>query len=84
PMVYGVEDFQIQYVMDDGTLSNNPSAGTDGIAGTADDTPSNLAAVRQVRFTISVRSIENDQRGQPYRATMTSTFGTRNLGYDAS
>lgn len=84
PMIYGVEDFQIQYVMDDGTLSNNPSAGADGVAGTADDAPANLAFVRQVRFTISVRSIERDQAGRYFRETMTSTFGTRNLGYDAS
>lgn len=84
PMIYGVEDFQIQYVMDDGSLSDNPSAGADGVAGTADDLADNLAFVRQVRFTISVRSIERDQAGRYFRETMTSTFGTRNLGYDAS
>lgn len=82
PLVYGVENFQIQYVMDNGTLSDNPSAGPDGIVGNADDTQANLAAVRQVRFTVSVRSTELNSAGQPYRETMTSTFGTRNLGYD--
>lgn len=81
PLVYGVENFQIQYVMNDGTLSDNPSAGPDGIPGTADDVQSNLAAIRQVRFTISVRSTELDRNGQPSRVTMTSTFSTRNLGY---
>ncbi len=84
PLVYNVENFQIQYVMDDGSLNNNPSAGADGIAGTADDIQTNLAAVRQVRFTVSVRSIELNAAGQPYRETMTSTFSTRNLGYDAN
>jgi type II secretory pathway pseudopilin PulG len=84
PLVYGVEDFQIQYVLDNGTVSNNPSAGADGVPGTADDEPATLAQVRQIRFTINVRSTEVDSRGQPYRATMTSTFSTRNLGYDAS
>jgi type II secretory pathway pseudopilin PulG len=70
PLVYDVENFQIRYVMDDGTLSDNPST--------------NLAAIRQVRFTVSVRSRELNSAGQPYRETMTSTFSTRNLGYDAS
>ena len=84
PLVYSVENFQIQYVMDDGSLNDNPSAGPDGIAGNADDTQANLAAVRQIRFTISVRSIELNSAGQPYRETMSSTFSTRNLGYDAN
>ena len=84
PLVYGVDNFQIQYVMDDGTLSDNPGAGPDGIAGTADDNQANLAAVRQVRYTVSVRSIELNSAGQPYRDSLTSTFSTRNLGYDAN
>jgi hypothetical protein len=84
PLVYGVENFQIQYVMDDGTLSDNPGAGPDGVAGNSDDTQGDLAAVRQIRFTISVRSIELNSAGQPYRETMTTTYSTRNLGYDAN
>lgn len=85
PLVYGVENFQIQYVMNDGTLSDNPSAGPDGIPGNADDVLANLAAlVRQVRFTISVRSVEPDRNNRYYRESMTATFSTRNLGYDAS
>ena len=84
PLVYNVENFQIQYVMDSGAITDNPSAGPDGIAGTGDDTQANLAAVRQVRYTISVRSLELNSAGQPYRETMTSTFSTRNLGYDAN
>ena len=70
PLVYDVENFQIRYVMDDGTLSDNPNT--------------NLTSIRQVRFTVSVRSRELNSAGQPYRETMTSTFSTRNLGYDAS
>ena len=84
PLIYGVENFQIVYVMDDGTTSNNPSAGPDGIPGNVDDTPANLAAVRQMRFTVFVRSTEKNAAGQPYRIDMTSTFSTRNLGYDAN
>jgi hypothetical protein len=84
PLVYGVENFQIVYVMDNGSVSNNPSAGADGIAGNADDEEALLQAVRQVRFTIDVRSLETDQAGNPFRTSMTSTYSTRNLGYDAN
>lgn len=84
PLAYGVENFQIQYVMDNGSLSDNPSAGADGIAGNADDEEANLQAVRQIRFTINIRSMEADQKGNLFRTSMTSTFSTRNLGYDAN
>jgi type II secretory pathway pseudopilin PulG len=84
PIVYGVENFQIKYVMDDGALSDNPSAGGDGLPGTADDLQSNLAKIRQVRFTVHVKTNELDHRNQPYRINMSSTFSTRNLGYDAN
>lgn len=84
PLVYGVEDFQIQYIMDDGTISNNPGAGPNGVPGDADDDQANLAAVRQVRFTINARSPQPSSTGQPMRVTMTSTFSTRNLGYEAN
>ena len=84
PLVYNVENFQIQYVMDSGAVSDNPSAGPDGVAGNADDVQANLAAIRQIRLTVSVRSIEKNSSGQPYRESMTTTVSTRNLGYDAS
>lgn len=84
PLIYGVENFQIEYVMDDGTISNNPSAGPDAIPGTADDTQANLAAIRQVRYTIHVRMSETSATGTANRVTMSSTFSTRNLGYDAN
>ena len=84
PLVYGVENFQIQYILNDGTVTDNPSAGPDGISGTMDDIQGNLAAVRQVRFTINVRSTDLNNSGQYYRITQTATFSTRNLGYDAN
>lgn len=82
PLVYGVENLQIQYLLDNGNLSDNPSAGADGLPGTEDDTQANLATVRQIRFTITVRSSELNAAGQPNKVTMTSTFSTRNLGYN--
>jgi type II secretory pathway pseudopilin PulG len=84
PLVYGVEDLQIRYIMDDGTVTDNPSAGPNGIPGDADDTQALLAAIRQIRFTVSVRSVELNAANQPYRSTMTTTYSTRNLGYDAN
>ncbi len=84
PLVYGVEDFQITYLMDSGLEVENPSAGPDGIAGTPDDDQTALAAVRQVRLKISVRTTELDQRGQPLKLYQTATFSTRNLGYEAN
>lgn len=83
PLVYGVENFQIKYVMDDGRVLDNPAAGPDGIIGNADDAESLLEGVRQIRFTINVRSIDGVGTGQDHRETLTSIFSTRNLGYDA-
>jgi len=73
PLVYGVQDFQVQYVMDDGTLTDSP---------TEDEI--NLAAIRQVRYTITARSYDEDASGQAALVTMSTTFSTRNLGYDAN
>ncbi|HMQ03959.1 MAG TPA: prepilin-type N-terminal cleavage/methylation domain-containing protein [Pyrinomonadaceae bacterium] len=84
PLVYGVENFQIRYILDDGAEVDNPSAGPDGIPGTADDDLASLAAVRQVRVTIAARTTELDARGQPVMINETATFSTRNLGYDAN
>ena len=84
PLIYGVEDFQVVYIMDDGTTTDNPSAGPNGVPGDADDTPANLAAVRQIRYTVSVRSTEKNAANQYFKTSLTSTFSTRNLGYDAN
>ncbi len=84
PLAYGIRDMQVQYVLVDGTISDDPGAGPDLTAGTADDTPSNFGNVRQVRVTINARSPEIDRRtNQPFQVTLTSTFNTRNIGYDA-
>ncbi len=84
PLVYNVENFQMQYVMDNGTILDNPSAGPDNTAGTADDVQANLAAIRQIRFTLSVRSVERNSSGQYYKESLSTTVSTRNLGYEAS
>lgn len=71
PLIYNVENLQIQYSMDDGSLLDDPPT-------------ANLEQVRQVRFTVSIRTNERDPQGAPVQITQTSTFSTRNIGYDAN
>jgi len=84
PVAYNIENFQIKYVLEDGTATENPSAGDDGIAGTPDDQPEKFNLVRQITVTIKVQATENDEQlGKPDTITLTGTFSTRNLEYDA-
>lgn len=83
-LAYNVVDMQITYIMKDGSETPNPARGVDNLPGTDDDVPANLQNVAQVRVTIMVRSPEADRRtGRPFFVTLSSTFNTRNLGYDA-
>ncbi len=81
PLVYNVEDFQIRYILDNGAISDDPSAGANGTPGDGDDDQSIMNSVRQIRFTVTIRSSESNDAGQPARETMTATYSTRNLGY---
>jgi len=84
PVAYNIEDFQIKYVLEDGTTTDNPSVGADGIAGTADDRLSDFNLVRQISVTIKVQATENDEQlDRPDSITLTGTFSARNLEYDA-
>lgn len=84
PLAYNVEDLQIKYILDDGTTSDNPSVGADGLVGTLDDDWQGFNDVRQVLITIKVQSTEVDEKtGRPESIILNATFSTRNLGYDA-
>ena len=84
PLAYNVRNLQFKYVLEDGTVSDNPSAGPDGDAGTEDDTPYNMNLVRQISVTIEVQSTESDEMtGKFDIITLNATFSTRNLEYDA-
>jgi hypothetical protein len=84
PLAYNISDFQIRYVLADGSQSDNPSVGPDGIVGTIDDDWQGFNQVRQVLITVTVLSTENDEKtNRPESITFTSTFSTRNLEYDA-
>lgn len=84
PLAYNVQDMQIEYVLKDGTVTATPNAGPDGIVGTADDFTEGFNMIRQITVRISVQSSENDERtGLPEVITLSATFATRNMEYDA-
>ena len=83
PLAYNVKDLQFSYVLEDGTVTDNPAAGPDGVAGTTDDVPTNFNLVRQITVSIEVQSTEIDeQTGEPETIRLDATFSARNLEYD--
>lgn len=86
PLAYNVEDLQIKYVLDDGTVTDNfaPTPGPDGVLGTDDDIDTAVNKIRQIQVTIKVQSTEIDeQTRKPETITLNATFATRNMEYDA-
>lgn len=84
PLAYNIENLQIKYVLEDGTVTDNPIAGPDAVVGTTDDRPDDFNLIRQITVTIKVLAPENDeQTGKPESVTINSTFSARNLEYDA-
>lgn len=84
PLAYGIQNMQVRYVLEDGTVTDDPAAGPDKVLGTGDDLPLNLNLVRQITVTMSVQSNENDEQTKtPETVTVSATFSTRNLEYDA-
>jgi type II secretory pathway pseudopilin PulG len=84
PLAYGIENMQISYVLADGTVMEDPVAGVDGIRGNEDDVQGLMNSVRQVTVTLTVQSRDSDeQTGAPRTITLTSSYSTRNLEYDA-
>ncbi len=83
PLAYNVKDLQFRYVLENGTVTDNPAAGADGKAGTDDDEPNNFNLIRQVTVKIEVQSTELDeQTGKPEIIKLDATFSVRNLQYD--
>lgn len=90
PIAYNVEDLQITYLLEDNRVMDNPMAGPNGIYGDGDDTPQAMNDVVKVTVSITVQAPEVDEqlRGSsgerlPRRFTLTSSFSTRNIIYDA-
>lgn len=70
PLAFGVQDLQIQYVLANGEVVDVPDL-------------DQMQTVRQVRFSITVRSPDRDPKtNKPFESTLTSTFSTRNLTYE--
>lgn len=84
PLAYNVENMQIQYVLKNGKVTENPSVGDDGIAGTDDDKPEDFNLIRQITITLTVQALENDGQTQRLdKVTVSATFSARNMEYDA-
>jgi prepilin-type N-terminal cleavage/methylation domain-containing protein len=70
PIAFDVTAMTIQYYLSDGTITGNPTA-------------AQFLKIRQLTVNITVRSPRKDPKtGLNYVETMTSTFNTRNLGYE--
>jgi prepilin-type N-terminal cleavage/methylation domain-containing protein len=70
PLAFGIENFQCQYVMDDGAILDAP-------------TQAQMLGIRQVRIALTVRSPEIDpQTNRPFRQTISATYNARNLEYE--
>ncbi len=83
PLAYNVKNLQFTYVLENGTVTSNPGAGPDGVAGNVDDTPNDFNLIRQITVTIEVQSTERDnQTNEPITIKLSGTFSARNLEYD--
>lgn len=84
PLAYNVENMQIRYVLENGTVTENPSVGDDGIVGTDDDRPEDFNLIRQITITLTVQAFEADEQTLKLdKITISSTFSARNMEYDA-
>ncbi|MEZ5345848.1 MAG: prepilin-type N-terminal cleavage/methylation domain-containing protein [Pyrinomonadaceae bacterium] len=75
PLAYGVQSFQVRYLMQDGSLMDDPSAGNTN--------QMKMNEVVQVEINVTLRS-ETNLNGvtSTQLINVDSTFSTRNLRYD--
>lgn len=75
PIANGVQNFQVRYLMQDGTITEDPSQNG--------DFPMKMNEVVQVEITLTIQSA-NGEVGivNTELINVTSTFSTRNLRYD--
>ncbi len=75
PLAYGVQNFQVRYLMQDGSLMDDPSSGNSN--------QMKMNEVVQVEISITLRS-ETSLNGvtSTQLINVDSTFSTRNLRYD--
>jgi type II secretory pathway pseudopilin PulG len=84
PLAFGVENMQVQYVLENGTVVDvPPSVLIPATEETPAQTLTSMDDIRQVRLSVTVRSPDRDPNtNEPFRSTLTSTFSTRNLVYE--
>jgi hypothetical protein len=83
PLIYGVKSMQFEYGMKEGTVSNDPAAGPDGIRGNIDDNQLEMNSIRQATLLLEIQANENDEKMDSRQIVkLSSTFSTRNLQYD--
>ncbi|HEU4388808.1 MAG TPA: prepilin-type N-terminal cleavage/methylation domain-containing protein [Blastocatellia bacterium] len=74
PLAFGVDNFQVRYVLNDGTVTNSPVKNA-----LLDE----FQLITQVEVLVAVSSAEVDPRtNQPFRQTLTTGVSTRNLVYE--
>jgi prepilin-type N-terminal cleavage/methylation domain-containing protein len=78
PLAYGVEDFQIKYVLEDGATVDDVLATT--VNGTPLTAAENRQRVRVVQVALRLRGAQNDPKtNQPIVVSLASSFYTPNL-----
>jgi Tfp pilus assembly protein PilW len=82
PLIFGVKNLQFNYVLADGSVTDDPVKGLDNIRGTVDDTPGKTGDIRQIEMDLSIQAGRNEQTQLPDFVDLKSTFGLRNMQYD--
>ncbi len=79
-LVYGVQDFQVKYFMEDGTTLDNPSANHSGR-----DNQIKMNSVVQIQVAITIApNYDGTSDAQGVPVTIREFISTRNLRYEAS
>ncbi len=75
PLAYGVQSFQVRYLLKNGTMTDDPSSGNTNQMG--------LNEVVQVEISVTIKS-ETNSNGvtSTQLINLDSTFSTRNMRYD--
>ena len=74
PLAYGVQNFQVRYLMEDGSITDDPSNNN--------AQPMNMNKVVQVEISLVIKATDGDGTiDQKETINVSSTFSTRNLKY---
>ncbi len=74
PLAYNVQSFQVKYLMQDGSTSEDPSNGN--------TEQGKMNEVVQVEINIKIKAADGTTANRTQLINLTSTFSTRNLRYD--